>query len=153
MSESKTVKWPEPLQVGDEVWYLPHECHAYNCNANNEYPWVVGERKNPHYEENPDTGEKELVEDVVELDEGFLHRVTLPTIHRSPDPREAKKRLVPLRPAKPWKAIVCNVNPDGTVDLNVESNQGVGMITLGYKNVPLDETKAVHHTCHRKAGV
>jgi hypothetical protein len=144
-------KYKKLLEVGDEVNYLPHECHAYNCNANNEYPWVIGERKNPHYEENPDTGEKELVEDVVELDEGNFHRVVLPAINRSPDPKEARKRLVPLHPKKPWKAVVSNVNSDGTVNLDVESNVGTGMTILHYVNVPLDEAKKSHHTCHRGA--
>src|SRR5258708_2684453 len=105
-------------KAGDEVWYIPHACHAYNPNGNNQYPWVVGMKQSPHYVDNPDTGEKELVEDIVEIDEGHLHRVVLPAIDRSPDPREARKKLVPLRPKKPWHAVVRSVNADGTVSLD-----------------------------------
>ena len=138
------------IQVGDEVNYVPHICHAYNCDGNNRYPWVIGLKKGPHYEKNPDTGEDELVEDVVEIDEGHLHRVVIPAMNRSPDPREARKQLVPLRPKHPWKAVVRNVNTSkGTADLDIESNVGMGMTTLHYNDVPIDDLKG-HHTCHAK---
>ena len=137
------------VSIGDRVWYVPDMCHAYNCNLNNEYPWTIGFRQNPHYEENPDTGERELVEDVLELEEGHLHRVVLPAVHRHPNPKEERIKLVPLRPGKPWPAVVRKVNSDGTLDLDIDSNVGVGMVTLHYDRVPLDENKDTPHTCHR----
>lgn len=135
--------------VGDVVEYLPHVCHAFNCNANNEYPWVIGLKKNPHYELNPQTGENEIVEDVVELDEGQLHRTVLPGIHHSPSPKEGRGKLVPLRPQRAWPARVIAVEPDGTVDLDIASNIGSGMITLHYRNVPIDESGSKPHTCRK----
>lgn len=141
---------PPKISVGDEVWYVPHICHAFNCNANNEYPWVIGMKQSPHYEIDKDTGEEKLVEDVKELDEGNLHRVVLPALDRSPNPKEARKNLVPLRPSKPWRAVIRKVNPDGTVDLDVDSNIGSGMTTLHYNRIVLDDSKKPH-TCHRGA--
>lgn len=137
------------LQVGDDVWYVPHVSHSFNCNLNNEYPWVVGVRQNPHYEENESTGERELVEDVVEVEEGHLHRAVLPSVSRHPNPREERQRLVPLRPKKPWRAVVRRVNADGTVDLDVDSNVGEGMITLHYNKVQVDQAGTAPHTCHQ----
>lgn len=139
-------------KVGDVVEYLPHACHSFNCDGNNVYPWVIGVKQNPHYEENPETGEKVVVEDVVEIDEGKLHRSILPGIAQAPNSREERARLVPLRPRKPWRAVVTRANPDGTVDLDVESNVGSGMVTLGYPGVPIDETGRTPHTCRRAKG-
>lgn len=142
---------PSDYQVGDVVEYLPHVCHAFNCNANNEYPWVIGLKQNPRYVINPSTGEQEVVEDVVEVDEGHLHRAVLPNLLNAPDSREQRKRLVPLRPKRPWKAVVTEVNPDGTLDLDINSNVGTGMITLGYAKVPVDETGKLPHSCRKEA--
>ena len=138
------------LQVGDRVWYVPHMCHAFNCNLNNEYPWVVGIKQNPHYEENRDTGEKELTEDIVEVEEGQLHRAVLPLVHRHPTPREERKRLVPLHPKNPWRAVVCRVHENGTVDLDIESNVGAGMVTLQYNRIPVVDRAGIEpHTCYK----
>ena len=140
---------PKQFQPGDVVSYVPHVSHSFNCNLNNEYPWVIGLKQDPHYEQNPDTGEKELVEDIVPIEEGHLHRVVLPSIHRHPNPREERKKLVPLHPGKPWRAVVRCINEDGTVDLDVDSNVGVGMVTLPYNKVKVDEDKTLPHTCHK----
>ena len=157
VKEAADKSWGQDIkqssyQVGDVVEYLPHVCHAFNCNANNEYPWVIGERKNPRYERDPVTGEEKLVEDVVELDEGKMHRNVLPFLQHLPNPKEERQRYVPLRPKRPWKALVTKVNPDGTVDLDVESNVGSGMLTLHYKSIAVDETGQVPHTCRKKKG-
>ena len=144
-----TLSFAEVYQVGSKVWYVPHICHAFNCNLNNEYPWTVGLKKNLHYQENQDTGEKELVEDIVEVEEGQLHRNVLPLIHRSPEPREERKRLVPLSPKNPWRATIERVHTDGTVDLDIESNVGNGMVTLQYSRIPVDEAGKTPHTCHK----
>lgn len=140
----------DDYKVGDVVEYLPHMCHAFNHNGNNEYPWVIGMKKNPHYEEHPHTGEKVLVEDVVELEESRLHRHVLPGIAQAPNPGEERKKLVPLRPTKPWRAVVRGVRDDG-LDLDIDSNIGVGMITLHYDGVPVDESGTTPHSC-RKGG-
>ena len=147
MNVTSEARAPDSCQVGDEVQYLPHVCHAFNCDQNNEYPWVIGLRANPRYETNPATGEKELVEDVIEVDEGTLNRTVLPGIHRMPDQSQERKRLVPLRPKKPWKALVTKVNEDGTMDLDVTSNVGNGMLTLHYCRVPVDGSGKVPHSC------
>lgn len=140
-------------QIGDAVEYLPHVCHAFNANLKNEYPWVFGLKQNPHYEADPMTGEQKIVEDVVELDEGRLQRSVLPMLRNSPDPKEGMKRLVPLRPKAPWPAVVTETHSDGTVDLDVKSNVGDGMVTLHYRNVPIDKSARTPHTCRRKEEV
>jgi len=145
-----TETFQEEYQVGTEVEYLPHECHSLNYNQNNEYPWVIGKKQNPRYETNPQTGVQELVEEVEEVEEGRLHRTVIPNIHRSPNGSEERKRLVPLRPRHPWPAKVTRVNPDGTLDLDILSNIGNGMVTLGYRKVPVDETGRIPHSCRRK---
>lgn len=141
---------PSDINVGEVVNYVPHECHAYNCDSNNHYPWVIGIKKPARYEVDPNTGQQELVQDVVELDEGHLHRVVLPAMNRAPNPRKAREDLVPLRPKKPWKAVITKVHPDGSVDLDVDSNVGTGMITLHYSKVKLGDL-GTPHTCHRRA--
>ena len=145
----EAVSEQKSCQVGDVVEYLPHVAHAFNCNQNNEYPWVLGLKQNPHFAVNPITGEQEMIEDIVELDEGHLQRSILPSIYNSPNPREEIKKLVPLRPKKPWKATVVNVNKDGTLDLDIDSNMGSGMVTLQYKRVPIDGTGRIPHTCRK----
>lgn len=136
-------------QVGDKVEYLPHVCHAFTPDSNNRYPWAIGLKQNPHYVENPQTGEKEIVEDVVEIDEGRLHREVLPGIGHAPNPRDQKGLLVPLRPKTPWLAVVSRVHPDGALDLDVESNVGRGMVTLHYHRIPVDETGQTPHSCRK----
>lgn len=142
---------PKSYQVGDVVEYLPHICHAFTPNANNEYPWAIGLKHNPHFVENPATGEKELVEDVLEIEESKLHREVLGQVRNAPDPRDQRGKLVPLRPKKPWRAVVRGVHTDCTLDLEVESNVGKGMVTLHYARVPVDESGMAPHSC-RKGG-
>ena len=132
--------------VGDVVEYLPHECHAFNCNTKNEYPYVVGMKSNPHYETNPTTGRQEVVEDIVEIDEGYLHRSVLPQVRNAPNPKDQKSNLVPLRPQNPWSAVVRAVNDNGTLDLDIASNVGGG-ITLHYNGVPVDKDRRMPHSC------
>lgn len=139
----------EEFTVGEQVEYFPHMCHGLNCNHSNEYPWVFGLKQNPHYIINNKTGQQEMVEDVVEVDEGRLHRAVLPGIRNSPDPTEQSKKLVPLRPKRPWKAIVAAVNQDNTLDLEVESNIAPGMITLAYRNVQVDDTGLTPHSTRK----
>lgn len=139
----------DEFTVGDEVEYFPHMCHGLNCNHSNEYPWVFGLKQNPHHVVNKNTGQPEVVEDIVEVEEGRLHRAILPGIRVSPDPSEHMKKLVPLRPKRPWKAKVAGVNSDGTLDLEVESNIAPGMITLGYRGVKVDESGLVPHSCRK----
>jgi len=141
----------EKYRVGDEVWYLPHMCHAFNCNQNNEYPWVIGMKQNLRLETNEETGERVTVEDLVELDEGRFHRQVLPGIVGFPEHRD---KVVPLRPRKPWRAVVRRVREDGTLDLDIDSNvDGGGMITLHYDRVPIDESATVPHSCHAAAAL
>lgn len=140
---------PKAIQVGDTVWYVPHISHAFNCNQNNEYPWAIGMKKNPHYEENPDTGEQELVEDIVEVKEGDLHRNVLPHVFRHPNPKEERKKLIPLRPKNPWRATITALNPDGTANIDIDSNIGAGMVTLHYRNVPHDPQAQTPHSWHK----
>ena len=139
------------VAIGDRVLYLPHANHSFNCNHNNEYPWVIGLKQNPHYETNKNTGDRDIVEDIVELEEGYLHRTVLPSIFNSPNPREERKKLVPLRPGRPWPAVVRGINADGTVDLDIASNVGSGMLTLHYNRVPLDETRSLPHSCFKES--
>ena len=139
---------PAKYQVGDTVEYLPHECHAFNCNSKNEYPYVIGLKQNPHYEVDPKTGKQVVVEDIVELDEGHLHRAVLPQVRNAPNPGDQKNTLVPVRPRHPWPAVIRAVNGDGTVDLDIASNVGGG-ITLHYNRVQVDEGCRTPHSCHK----
>lgn len=138
-------------QFGDRIEYVPHVCHAFNCNGNNEYPWVIGQKQPPRAEQDPVTGEIRTVEHLVELDEGRLHRNVLPFVSQAPDAADHSRRLVPLRPVKPWPAVVRQVHDDGTLDLDIESNIGVGMVTLHYDRVPVEESGQMPHSC-RKGG-
>ena len=142
----EVIEEPEMLHVGDTVEYLPHICHAFTADGNNQYPWVIGLRQNPHYETNPQTGEKEIVEDIVELDEGHLHRSVIPRLMNAPNPRDQKSLLVPLRPKNPWRAVVQQIHEDKSADLAIESNIGRGMVTLHYAKVPLDATGRTPHS-------
>lgn len=138
------------LRVGEQVLYVPHTSHSFNCDLNNRYPWVIGLRQNPHYKTNPETGEKELIEDVVEIEEGHLHRSVLPGICRHPNPKEERKRLVPLRPNSLWPAVVRRVHADGSADLDIDSNVGNGMVTLHYSRVPCDPEVQTPHSYSRR---
>ena len=58
-----------------------------------------------------------------------------------------RQKLVLIRPVKPWPATVREVNPDGTMELDVvPPNRGV---TLHVARIPVKETDKTPHSCHR----
>lgn len=147
-AEKEKAVRDERYTVGKKVLYLPHICHSLNCDHNNEYPWVIGIKQNPRLEKNPETGELETVEEVVEVDESKLSRTVLPSVINAPNPKEQHQKIVPLRPRKPWPAVIIATNKDNTLDLDILSNVGSGMVTLQYRHVPIDETRSKPHSCY-----
>jgi hypothetical protein len=121
------------IQVGDRVLYVPHECHALEANANGEYPWEM-EYTHPN-------GKKEILV-------GERIPQVIAAIKRFPDPSEERKKLKFLYPCKTWSATVTAVHENGTVSLDVQSNNGG--VTLQYDNIPLDEVQKNPHTCHKE---
>lgn len=137
------------MQIGDKVNYLPHEVHSRQLGPDG-FAWVFGWR-----ERRPGGALRKQQEDEVEElsnSEAMLkfdHLNHLPADHAS---REAKK-LVMLRPRKPWTATVVAVNHDPKVsgrllsaDLDI-SDPTTG-VTLHYRNVPVDELAKTPHSCH-----
>lgn len=138
------------VKVGDEVEYLPHQCHAQNkSSATGNYPWVMGlKRVRVDTSTTPPTRE----EYVQELSDSDLDKY-FEWCRRLHPEAAAKERdnVVFLRPREAWRARVVAVNGDGTVDLAIRSNQGG--VTLNYPNVKLAGKKAAKgagdepHTC------
>lgn len=121
------------IKVGDKVRYVPHICHAHNCDANGNYPWVFGWQEHP----------KKEIEEL----KGARVRQVMGMIRRMANPSVGRRKLTLIRPAQTWNAVVRAVNEDGTVNLDIQSNQG-GVI-LHYNNVKAqkyDEPHA-HHSC------
>ena len=131
------------MQVGDEVNYLPHECHAFDKDATNgERAWVFGRKHNKQVKQHGK--QPSFVEEVHELSDREAEDM-IAFIGRCPDPAVARKELALVRPKAPWKAVVKAVNPDDTVNLAVRSC--VGGVTIHYDNVPVKDVHAPH-TCH-----
>lgn len=124
---------PCPLCVGDEVWYLPHSCHAFSEGSDGSFPYVVGEK---------------VGDSVREMNRSEL-RDRLKVAKRSSQKVNDQKvsRLVLVRPDKPWHGVVRSVNNDGTVDLDIASNRSG--ITLHYNGVRVTNEDSTH-TCRRK---
>lgn len=133
------------LEKDDEVNYLPDELHAFHRDHNGDYTWVIGVRKRvPVLEGTPG----QTIEHIQELSTRELDN-QLKVLRRHPNPNEERKKFVLLRPAKPWKGVVTQVNDDGTVNLDIEVGNG---FTLHYDNVKVDQSKNYthknKHTCH-----
>lgn len=131
------------VNVGDTVYYLPHEAHALQADRNGDYAWVMGRKI-----QRPTTGGR-FVADVEELSGKDL-RDYLELIRRHPDPERERANLVFLRPAKPWTAQVTAVHDDGSADLDIVSPNGG--ITLHYPGVPNDETQQKPHSFYTGKG-
>jgi hypothetical protein len=127
---------------GSRVYYLPHLIHALNRDISGEMSWVMGHKKVSHYQTGF-PGQMQAREEVVELSGVQLDKL-LDAVKRHPNSAEAGKFIVPVRPRSPWPAIVTAINPDGTVDLDVQSNNGG--VTLHYGSVPVSEADEPH-TC------
>lgn len=134
-------------KVGDKVLYVPHVDHATNkvgvAGVSPEYPWVFGQRV--RYPD-PQTGEQR--EHVKEITDTEVEKL-LGIFARMNDPKTERDRtLVLIRPKAPWPATVSAVHDDGTVTLDVASNQGG--VTLHYR-VMHDAAKGPHTYHHEKA--
>jgi hypothetical protein len=120
-----------PVAVGDRVVYLPAPHYALQQGHGGELPWVLGRQ-------NPQRG------DVEELAGDRLAEALL-SLKRSPNPAEERRRLVLVRPNRPWPAVVTAVAPDGSVSLDVEVGNGC---TLHETGVKPDPTRTQPHTYH-----
>ncbi len=131
---------PAEVSVGDRVYYLPDNCHATNQNADGSYPYVMGLRTATF-----DQRTQKQSFTVRELDDRQLKEY-LNFVRRSPNVGAERGNLVPLRPAAAWPAIVTAVNANGTVDLDVASNNGG--VTLHYRNIKVDRKRKRFHSCY-----
>lgn len=130
LAPAKASSWPT---VGGAAFYLPSIDHATNANQAGQFPWVLGVKTH--------TGEvKELAGKALADHLRWLKR-------QGRNPIAENKRLVPVRPGAPWPAKVTAVNDDGTVNLDIQSNNGG--VTLHYDGVPVDPTKQEPHSCHQ----
>jgi hypothetical protein len=139
---------PHNLSVGDKVGYVPHTHHAMRCDVRTgDLPWVFGRKIMRRGLTAKDPMEEVTIELNGQQLEAFLFE-----LKNSPNREQKRKELVFLRPTKLWNAVVTAVNDNGTVDLDVESNQAG--FTLHEKNIAVSgrktltvDTEWVHHTC------
>lgn len=132
------------MNIGDQIGYVPSSTYAMHPNqvngphgAVNDFPWVFGLL--PEFSvKDGETKPKELTQQEAQQ---FITQ-----LKRHPNPSEQRKRLVFLRPCVAWPAVVTLVNEDGTVNIDIQSNQGG--FTLHERNVKIDSTKKTPHTCH-----
>lgn len=116
------------MNIGDQVFYVPHQCHAKEKDAQGNLQWVVGAEVTKYV-----NGRAQKV--VQELTGKALEQYL-----------KSKRPIQYIRPAVVWPAIVTQVNDNGTVNLNIQgANTGV---TLHYDNVSIDEVSQEPHTCH-----
>lgn len=114
-------------EIKDRVMYLPHSCHAKEKDTYGGYPWAIGRKRQKVV-----AGK---LQHIVEELEGRDLDEFLKSVRSGPNPAEAAKNVVYLRPKSVWPALVRSVNEDGTVNLDiVGGNPGV---TLHYDNVPV----------------
>lgn len=122
------------ISAGSKVKYVPGMDHALNRGADGSYPWVVGMDFRKHPGKPPDIRELSIRD----TDQALME------IRRSANPTQAKERLRLLRPAQLWDATVKAVNEDGTLALDIVSNQ-TG-VTLHYDHVPLASVSNQPHS-------
>ncbi len=120
------------MQVGDKVKYVPAECYAFNRNPNGGYPW--------------DMGKKVIIREGGKVSEG-VEKLTGKALEAmlSASRRGNTVRAVLMHPNCTWDAVVTSVNEDGTVNLDVQSNNGG--VTLHENNVSISDGKEPD-TCH-----
>lgn len=130
---------PDGIKPGDELCYIPDECHALIKNRlTGQYPWVIGKKKRTNVR-------GKIVEQVEELS-GTATDAFLAGIRKlQTNKEEAMSQVVFLRPNGHWKATVRNVNEDGTVDVDIADPRNGS--TLHCDGVKIDNNKAAH-TCH-----
>lgn len=120
------------MQVGDQVKYVPAMCYARDPNPGGGYPWDMG-RKIVRRENNQMV---EVIEKVTGNELGKLVATAK---------RGGANKLVLIAPNCVWNAVVTAVNEDGTVNLDVQSNNGG--VTLHEDNVKISDAKEPD-TCH-----
>jgi hypothetical protein len=120
------------LNTGDKVEYVPAEAHALDRDQLGNYPWVIGRRN--HRGDVEELTSKEVDE-------------AMSFIRRHPSPQEERQKLVSVRPATTWPAVVRNYHvDDGTVDLDIQGIQSG--VTLHYNRVPVMERASQKpHSC------
>jgi len=131
------------MQKLDQVYYLPDKAHAFDKGLSGNYPWVFGRKRIVHVPRAH--GHFESREEMDELKGRDLEQF-IEMLRRSPNKQEMLKDIVLLRPCEAWPAVVTCVNPDGTVDLDVQSNNSG--CTLHYRNVVVDHSRTRDHSCH-----
>ncbi len=136
----KTSHGPQP---GDVVSYVPHACHANQKDrVRSSYPWVIGKVTQRNVG-------GETVEIIQELTSDRDVELLLEQVAKRPREIKVSDLMRHVRPAEVWPATVRSVNADGTVNLDVQSNQGG--VTLHYDGIRIDHEAKTHHTCHPHA--
>src|SRR5437016_5329503 len=122
--------------IGDSVQYVPAEDHALDRDSNGNYPWVLGWKDL--------RGNTEELTDSKRIDEVIAH------IRRHNDAEAERKKLIFIRPARTWPAVVRAVNDNGTVDLDIQGN--TSGVTLHYSGVPYLKNPSTFkpHTCYSR---
>jgi hypothetical protein len=119
------------LKPGDRAWYLPDVVFSRSQDRlTGDYPWAFGKRTR----QRGPGGRGEAEGEVVELSPRDTAE-HLRVAGRSPAGAGEHRRLVPLRPSTRWPAVVRSVNDDGTVNLDVASQNGG--VTLHIDNLPV----------------
>jgi|SRR5581483_4362077 len=131
------------IEIGDEVKYVPHIHHALEQDGSRNFAWVLGLKKLRSTV--GASGRHEYEEQVEEMDSKTCKEF-FELLGRHPNPQEERKRLVLLRPYKPWRAVVRGINPDGTYNLDIDAAKGG--VTLNYDSIPYDASKKKPHTFH-----
>ena len=116
------------MKIGDNVNYVPAECHALIEDSRGEYPWVVGH--------------KDRAGVVRELSDAELV-VKIKTMRRQGSSM-VKEHLELVRPKTLWPAVVVGIDGD-KVSLDVD--QPNSPITH-HVTVPVDPTGKTPHSCH-----
>lgn len=130
------------MQKGDAVFYIPHEIHSKQMNRQGDFPWIHGMK----------TGKKNRdgSDEVVELTHSEA-ALKFNGIRNAPESRRQAelKRLVMVRPATKWSAIVRDVRTvDGKQVADLDIVDATTLAILHYDGVPIDATGLVAHTCH-----
>lgn len=130
------------LSVGDKVIYVPARHHgAARCRLTGKYPWAIGKV----VLRTIDGENAEIVQEVRGRDIDLL----IEKINKRQPGVKIESLMRLLRPIEGWPATVCGVNGDGTLNIDVQSNQGG--VTIHENGVPASDA-LTEHTCFRHDG-
>lgn len=117
----------QAIKVGDQVKYVPNECHAFDIDSQGNTAWVFKSNKT----------QKELTTGQVIEHKSMVAKQ-----------RANKGDVIPHAPRSTWDATVIEIDSETkAATLNIASVQ-VG-VRLEYKNIQFDKTGKIPHTYHK----